>query len=118
MSKRWRRGMAAAHAARTSWSVKWGVKGEDGTVKRWRHHYNASLQRQGTPAEHEAARERAVTEARAKAKALTEDPRVVWVTVYPPLHTAIFGGNDWGKRLAPISRWTRTKGWTTERENA
>lgn len=117
MTSRYRRGLAASHAANTSWSIKWGVKQEDGSVKRWRCHINASLQRQGTPAEHQAAREEALVAARAKAKALTQDPSVVWVTVYPPLTVALFGlgkRKDDHYRLAPVSRWTRSKGWTQE----
>jgi hypothetical protein len=115
VSKRWRKGQAAAHAARTSWSIKWGRKDENGEVRRWRQHVNASLQRQGTPAEHEQARTAAHESARALAKKLTQDPDVVWVTVYPPLRIALFGKGT--GRLAPISRWKRSTGWTTEEDN-
>jgi hypothetical protein len=104
--------MAAHRAARTSWSVKWARKDEEGNVTRWRHHYNASLGRQGTPAEHEAAREQAVTSARAKAKELTQDPSVLWVTVFPPFKYAIFNQPYSTERLAPVAKWTRRKGWT------
>lgn len=119
---RYSRGLAAMHAASTSWSIKFAKKDDNGNLTRWRVHYNASLQRPGTPAEHQAARDeartKARTKARAKAQALTENPTVVWVTVYPPLTSAIFGSYRKGTpdRLAPVSRWTRRKGWVTEEQ--
>ena len=103
--------MAAHHAAMTSWSIKFGKKDESGTVKRWRVHYNASLQRPGTPEEHRAQRAKAHDLAKERAKALTQDPNVVWVSVYPPYASTLFNRPWDGKRLAPVCKWTRRKGW-------
>jgi hypothetical protein len=118
MSKRWQRGMAAHRDAQRSWSIKWAVKDEDGNITRWRHHYKATLGYKASSAEHAAKREEARTSARAKAKALTQDPNVIWVTVYPPSKYHVFNLSTWtDERLAPVSRWTRSKGWTQEEKS-
>jgi hypothetical protein len=121
---------ADAVAAEGSWSIKFARRNEKGGLDRFRTHINATLPYRydmdqnksvrPTAEEFAAKQEEARLAARAKAKALTEQDDVAWVTVYPPFVGRV---NHWNyeksakgyfERVAPVSRWKRSTGWTQE----